>query len=230
MLPWMNVGLLIALGVVAVIAVVLGKAYLTRKRQQAFARFAVLQVLQYAPEDPYGLVELPFALFQRGDGRGVENVLWGTWHDTPLHAFDYWYYDESTDGKGNRSRTYHRFECAITTVDAGCPHLTLEHENLLTRLADHLAMRDIEFESEDFNRAYNVKCDDERFAFAFVDARMVAWLMAHGTGYGFEAVGDRLLVACRRLDPMAMVPVLGTVRDFRAQVPRDVPSLYPKSG
>ena len=31
--------------------------------------------------------------------------------------------------------------------------LTIEHENLLTRIADHLAMHDIEFESEDFNKA-----------------------------------------------------------------------------
>jgi hypothetical protein len=230
MLAGMGFGLIVVAFAAIAAAIAFAGIYAKRKRQQTFARFAVLQGLQYAPEDPYGLIGLRFALFRRGDGRGIENVLWGTWHDTPLQAFDYWYYDESTDGKGNRSRTYHRFECAVSTVDAACPHLTLDHENLFTRLADHLAMHDIEFESEDFNHAYNVKCDDERFAFAFVDARMIVWLMAHGDGYAFEVVGDRLLVACRRLDPMALVPVLGTVRDFRAQVPRDVPSLYPKSG
>jgi hypothetical protein len=160
----------------------------------------------------------------------VENVIWGKWQGTPLHAFDYWYYEETTNSKGQTSRSYSRFECVVVPVDASCPPLTIDHENLFTRLADHLAMHDIEFESDEFNKAYNVKGGDERFATAFIDARMMAWLLAHGGGFAFEVSGSHLLVACRRLDPMAMTPVLGTARDFLAQVPGVVFSMYPKSG
>ncbi|MDQ4107653.1 MAG: hypothetical protein M3138_02450 [Actinomycetota bacterium] len=61
------------------------------------------------------------------------------------------------------------------------------------RLADALTFRDIEFESEAFNRRFTVKGPDERFATAFCDARMMDWLLRHGEGYAFKVVGDRLL-------------------------------------
>jgi hypothetical protein len=154
--------------------------------------------------------------------------MWGTWRGCDVRAFDYRYYDESTDSNGHTSKTYHRFDCALTTVDALCPRLTIEPENVLTRLADVLTFRDIDFESEEFNRRFNVKTSDRRFAAAFCDARMMDWLMEHGGGYSFEVVGDRMLIWCRRVDPAGIVHVLGTASTFRQHVPAVVSSLYPK--
>ena len=48
---------------------------------------------------------MSFTFFTKGDGRGCENVLWGRWQDLPLAVTDFWYYEESTDSKGSRSRT-----------------------------------------------------------------------------------------------------------------------------
>lgn len=47
-------------------------------------------------------------------------------------------------------------------------------------------LRDIEFESEEFNRAFTVKCDDRRFANALIDGRMMAWLLEDRSRWGFE--------------------------------------------
>jgi hypothetical protein len=116
----------------------------------------------------------------------------------------------------------------LTRIDASCPALQISEENVFTRLADVLTFRDIEFESDEFNRRFTVRGADERFATAFCDARMMDWLLRHGDGYTFEVVGDRLLCSCRRVAPARMIHLFGTAKTFREQIPAVVSSLYPK--
>ena len=213
--------LFVAVGVIAY------GLYAKLRRQKEMASFAASQRLDFSVQDPFGTLHEPFTLFRKGDGRGVENVLWGVWNDLELRAFDYWYYEESSDSNGRRSKTYHRFDCVLAPLDARCPRLTISEENVLTRLADALTFRDLEFESADFNRRFNVTGDDPHFATALCDARMMDWLLHHGDGYSFEVIGDRLLCWCRRLRPPAIVDLLGTAKAFRAQIPDVVRSLYP---
>jgi hypothetical protein len=213
---------------VAIGAVVL--SYLAKKRRrEGFALVATQLGMEYWPHDPFGLLSEPFALFQKGDGRGIENVLAGAYQSIDVKAFDYWYYDESTDGKGNTSKTYYRFDCVVVPIDAACSPLTIENENLLTRLADALSFHDIEFESEDFNRAFNVKSPDKKFAHDFVDARMMQWLLQNGKGTAFEIMGDRLLTYRRKLSPMEIVTLFGISKAFLDHVPRVVYSLYSRA-
>jgi hypothetical protein len=202
--------------------------YFKQKRIKELAAAAVQLGLQFSREDPFGTLGEPFRLFRKGDGQGVENVMWGSWQGTDLRQFDFWYYEESTDGQGHRSKTYYRFNCMLSPIAAACANLTIDHENLFSRLADALSFHDIEFESEEFNRTYNVKCSDKKFASDFVDARMIEWLMKHGDGYSFEACADQLLVAHRRLQPLELTSLLGTAQGFSKAVPRVVFELYPK--
>jgi hypothetical protein len=219
---------LFGFGIVVIAILVFG--YLAKqKRLAAFVTAATQLGLTYAPEDPFGTVNLPFPLFSKGDGRGVENVLYGAWQGTDVRAFDYWYYDESTDGRGHTSRSYSRFDCAVLELNASCRSLTIAPENLLTRLADHLALHDIQFESEVFNTAFNVKSEDRKFANDLIDARMQGWLLMHGEGFSFEVAGERLLCSCRKIDPTGFATLLGTAKGFRDQVPTVVASLYPKN-
>ncbi len=207
-----------------------GSYYFKKKRREGLA-FAAKQLgMRFALTDPFATLTEPFDLLRKGDGRGVENVMWGVWQGIECRLFDYWYYEESTDSKGNRSRTYHRFSCVMSPVEAACSHLTLARENIFTRMGDHLGFRDIELESEEFNRAFTVRSPDRKFAVDFCDARMMQWLLGHGQGYGFEVVGDRLLASCKRLAPTEIVPLLGSMQGFRDQIPRVVFSLYPKPG
>jgi len=202
--------------------------YARQQRRQAFATFAAQHGLVYHRQDPFGLLAEPFRLFSKGDGRGIENVLDGRWQEIPIRVFDYWYYEESSSSKGGRSKTYYRFDCVITPIEAACSSLTIDRENLFTRLADHLAMDDIQFELDEFNDAFNIKGDDRRFATAFCDQRMMRWLLANAGDHGFEVIGDRLLVFCRKIDVEALPVLLATMRGFRDQVPPVVYSLYPR--
>ena len=199
--------------------------YAKKKRREALARMAASLGLTYEQKDPYGLVSLPFQLFNRGDGQGTENVLDGTWQEIPLKEFDFWYYTESTDSKGNRSRSYHYFSCALTEVPIDAAALSIEHENVFTRLGDHLGFQDIQFEWEDFNRAYNVKCKDRKFATDLVDARMMQWLLPQKS-WGFEVNGQYVLAYCKRLKPAGLIPLLGTLKAFRDHIPRVVYDLH----
>ncbi len=204
--------------------------YLKKKRLAELKMMAAQLGLEFWGDDIEGLLLHPFSLFRRGDGRGIENVMRGQWQGIALRQFDYWYYEESTDSDGNTSRSYSYFSCALGWIDAACSPITIGRENLLTRIADHMGMPDIEFELEEFNHAFNVKGKDRKFAFDFIDARMMRWLLDAGSEFEYEVVGNELLVFSKRRRPTELIPLLGTLKGFREQVPRVVYELYPAPG
>ena len=128
------------LGIAAIVAAIWFSYVLKKKRREGFALMATQLGLQYFAVDPFGTLGEPFALFEKGDGRGVENVLAGPWQQVDVRCFDYWYYEESTDSNGHRTKTYYRFDCVIAPVEAACSRLVIEHENLGTRLANALTL------------------------------------------------------------------------------------------
>jgi hypothetical protein len=149
----------------------------------------------------------------------------GTYKGLDVKEFDYWYYTESSDSKGGRSRTYHYFSCAVTEIPADCPHVTIAPETLLTRLADHLGFEDIQFESEEFNRRFRVKSKDQKFATDLVDARMMQWLDVGG-GWSFEVCGPYVLCSSKRLKGATLFVLMDVLKAFRDRVPRVVYDLY----
>jgi hypothetical protein len=216
------VGLLVILGVVA------WRFYAKTRRREAMAAFALRYGFDFYAQDPFGLVDWPFRLFTAGDGRGCENVLDGRWQGLPVKAADYWYYTESTDSQGRRGRSYHRFSVAVAELGADMPPVSIQRENVLTRLAEHVGLRDVQFESERFNREFRVRAGDREFAFRLVDARMMQWLLTMGGGFEFEVSGPRLLVSCRPRGPEELVPLLGMAKGFDDHVPRLVWTEYGK--
>lgn len=216
----------IVLAVVVIGLAIYGAYWLQKKRRQELELMARQLGLSYSAEDTAGCLDLPFALLGKGDGRGTENLLQGTWQDMPVREFDYWYYEESTDSEGHRSKSYYRFSCAVTEIEAALSPLTLARENVFTRIADSIGLDDIAFELEDFNRAFNVKGRDRKFASDFVDQRMMHWLLETDRAFAFETCGRWLLTYSKRRRPAELVPLLGTLQQFRAQVPRVVFDLY----
>lgn len=214
-------GGIVLLFIVAAIGILYVAWYIRDRRRKAFAALATSLGLQYSPDDPFGLEDLPFALMDQGDGRGCENVLHGTWNQLDLKTFDYWYYERHTNSKGVSSRTYYRFSCAVIPLAFASPHTTIEPETLLTRLADHLGFRDIDFESEEFNRLMQVKSADKRFANYLVDARMMQWLLAT-RGWQFELSDRYLLCYERKVAPDQYLKLLAALKCFYDQIPRVV--------
>lgn len=216
--------------VVAAIALAILFAYIAHRARQrrieAWRRAAAQLGFQYSHEDPIGVDDHPFELFGRGDGRGCENVAWGPHHGTKTVAFEYWYYEESyNSATRTTSRTYHRFTCAIAELGATFPNTSLGPESFLSRIADHIGFRDIEFESEEFNRRWQVRSTDKRFASYLVDPRMIEWLMAN-EGWDFELSGRYVLLASGRLDPQEVPGFLEVLREFREHIPRVVMDVY----
>ena len=225
--PSAAIPILMILGFVLIAGLIIYLSYAAKQRRKAgFIQMAHQLGLTYSPMDTLGLLGYPFALFQRGDGRGIEHVVYGDWQETHVIAFDYWYYEETSDGK-TTSRTYYRFDCVIVPVEADCVRLQIGEETFFSRLAGALSFHDQQFESQAFNDAFKVSCDDPKFASDLIDARMMEWLLAHGSGYGFELIGNRVLVAGPKIDPMALTELLGTGRGFVQHVPKVVYSLYP---
>lgn len=226
----MGVGLfiLIAAGIVVLVVVLQWQAKV--KRREALAAWSAQHGLSFSALDPFPLARhYDFSFFRRGDGRGAENVLTGQWAGLRVVAADYWYYTESDDSRGRSSRTYKRFSVVIVRIDADLPGVLIERENILTRLADGLGMDDIRFESEDFNRAFNVRADDREFAYKLIDARMMAWLLAECGGVCVEVHGPDVLMWCKRLPPAELAPLLDRAKGFVDKVPRLVWAEYGKA-
>ena len=226
----MQVAAVVVLAVAVVVGGYLISRYITQKRRDALTAVAYRLGFQYSPDDPFDTLALPFSLFERGDGRGVENVLWGTAGNLMVRLYDYWYYEERTDSNGSRHRSYYRFSCATTSIDADVPGITIGRENVLTRLGGALGFDDIEFESEEFNRVFRVKSGQRKFAYDMIDARMMAFLLDASSDCTFEAVGSDLLCASDRLRPSELPGLLSVLQEFHAHVPAVVWSLYAARG
>ena len=181
----------------------------------------------FSPRDTERLVDMPFVLFGKGERRGIELVITGIHNGVPMRMFDYWYYDETSDGRGDTNRRYHRFTCALATIPAACPRLQLGHENVLTRLGDHLGLKDVEFEYDDFNRRFRVKCADQKFAFSLFDGKMMQWLMDTGGFDTVEVDGPWILIAGPKLDPRQWLGLGSWLDQFHNQIPPVVYSIYP---
>jgi hypothetical protein len=222
----MDAAVVVVLVLLAIGGIFYFSYYLKKKRREELARVASQLGLRYSQDDLFDLLSLPFALLSRGEGRGVENVLSGTWQGIDLKEFDYWYYEETRDSKGNRSRTYHRFSCVVTELPVASPGLSISKENIFTRMADGLGFRDIDFELEEFNRAFQVKGEDRKFANDLIDSRMMRWLLSAGRGWGFDLSGPYLMCSCKKRRPAELVSLLETLRAFRENIPRVVWSLY----
>jgi hypothetical protein len=218
--------LVILLVVAALVAGAIWSYLAKQRRRDELAKFAAAHKLTYSPQDGFGLDGLPFHLFSMGDGRGCENVLSGTWEGVPVRAADYWYYTESTDSEGHRSKTYHRFSIVLAGLDGWLPAVRIEHENVLTRLGGHVGLGDIEFESEQFNRKFRVLSKDREFAFKLVDARMMQWLLATAGDHCYEVSGDHLLAYGDKLAPAELGPRFFAAKGFVNQVPRLVWNEY----
>jgi hypothetical protein len=223
-----GVGLIFALFIALVILLFYLNALATRKKREAFLALSVKLGLRYDIKDPFDTVDLPFALFGKGDERGVENVLSGETAGMLVRLFDSYYTETSTDSDGHMSSSTYPFSCAMAEIDADCPHLVVEQESLLSRFSHHLGFHDIELESEEFNKRYLVASDDKKFAYAMLDARMMAWLIDEGGVCQYEVVGPLVLCFCKRVKPPEYENLLEVLRRFHSQVPAVVASLYPR--
>jgi hypothetical protein len=126
----------------------------------------------------------PFQAF--GGGRAKE-VFEGTWHPTghQFMAFDY----ERGKGRLPSNTTVFRtrsssvnghFEVRVLGLPRALPSLAIAHESFGDKVGKAFGGQDIEFESDNFNRAYRVTSDDPRFAYSVITPQLIEWLLGPG--------------------------------------------------
>jgi hypothetical protein len=216
---------LIAVFAVVVILIAVGAYYYRQKRIQEWQQTAAHLGFQFSTDDLFGLLDLPFNLFERGDGRGTENVAWGQKDGIEIKAFEYWYYEESHDGKGGTSRNYSRFSCTLLPMSVYCPETTIGPEGFFAKVGRALGFHDIEFESEDFNKAFAVKSSEPQFATYLCDPRMMQWLLDN-KGWHFELSGPWVLTYTGRVRPMEIWNVIEAAREFHSHIPKVIEETY----
>lgn len=198
------------------------------ERREALFALASRHGLTYLRVDALGLGNMPLRFLRRGDDRGVENVVHGMLDGRPVALFDFWVMHESRDSKGRRSRRYERYTCATAVVDdAWWPGMTIKPETALTRIGGAVGNRDLQFESDDFNRSWHVTCRDQRFAYAFVDARMMQWLLMAGDEFRFDVFGSHVLAICDQLPPERWLTLHHALTQFAERIPAVARELYP---
>ncbi len=221
-----------ALVIIAVIAFVVGAFVISKKlaaqRAAELQSVAAQAGLEFSATDATRYDAMGFDLFRKGDERSWKNVMWQASNPQGARVFEYQYTTHSTDSKGNRTSSTTHHTVTVFDVPANCAHLTIGPENMATRLADHIGMRDIEFESEEFNRMFNIKCPDRQFASAFCDAQMMQWLMTNADKTRFELNNGFGIAYTSKMAPPALPAVLNFGQQFRAAIPTVVSSLFPR--
>lgn len=186
------------------------------KRELAESHLRVLG-LEQSESDPFGLLGYPFALFSRGSDPGVAKVLHGVRRRLDVKAFEY-----SCVGLGEQRMS---FWCVVVPLGATVPHLVVEPESFVTMLADRVALAGIESGSGEFDRRFEVRCDDGPFANAFFDSGMTTWLLDLDERWGFEVNGALALAYSPA--PTDLETVLEIGQELVDHVPAKALSMYP---
>ena len=206
----------ILFGVVAA-GVLVGGYLLDKKRRERLMQYALMRGWTYAGEDPSLVDRWPGDPFGKGDHRRARNVLTGTESGRPFTAFDYSYQTHSTDSKGHRNTTTHRWTVCVVPMPAWLGQVQVVPENLFHRMADAVGLlTDIDLESEAFNRKYRVSASSAKLASDILTPRTMEYLLSVDAE-GWRTCGTDLVgFAQGRLDPAEVVrtaAILGRVQD-----------------
>lgn len=190
-----------------------------KKRRAALQAFALSNGWTYTAGDNRWCDRFTGSPFGTGDNRAVRNVLQGQHSGAPMVAFDYSYETHSTDSKGNRTTTTHRYAVCALQLPAPLPLLELSPESVLTRIAGALGVQDIELESEDFNRRYRVKARDPKFAYDVLNPRTMQALLGRPAEHLRLLDVDAVCWASGRLAPVELLARLSTLQTLIAGIP-----------
>jgi hypothetical protein len=179
--------------------------------------------LDFAPLDlRLDTAWLPFPMFGHPK-HGTENVVWNRRLGEDVHAFDLWYVDPTDERSGAR-RT---LTCAVVPLRSSCPRLRVAPRDVLDDVARAFGGDEVRLELEAFDRRFRVETDDVRFAFTFLDQRLMEAFLALPEGVTADVNEDVLLLSAPRLPAEQVLVLFDTAVAIGRRVPRVVSSLFP---
>ena len=160
-------------------------------RRESFEGQAKEAGLRSASGDPLGLLASGFSIFRRAaSARELENTAWGRWRGRDVVVADYWY----VPGTNTTRDDEQRYMCVVDETGPALPDLAVVPAGAGAPLKDAVGLGGPDTELERFDRAFEVRASDRRFASAMLDVRMMEWLLTQAPGVGFEILGGRLVV------------------------------------
>lgn len=163
----------------------------------------------------------PFWPFDQGHSRTVGNLLHGSDSRGNWALFEYQYTETSGSGEDRKSTTY-PFSVVVLSPPAVLPELDIRREGLGDRIAGFFGARDVQFESEEFNRAYHVTSSVPKFASDVVHPEMMEFLLAF-EDFSVQVAGRHIvLTETGTRDPAWYEGAMRTLGAFWDRVPQFV--------
>ena len=155
----------------------------------------------------------------QGHSRYAIHVLEGEWQGREAVAFTFHYAVTHHDGKRTRT-SHHYFGVTLMRLEKAFPELKVSPESFFHKIGHALGMQDIDFESIDFSKSYEVKCSEKKFAYDFFHTRMMEDFLAH-KGTAMELEGEWIALFDKgKLEPHELEPCLDRLIRIREQMPR----------
>ncbi|MEO8477875.1 MAG: hypothetical protein ABI572_12625 [Actinomycetota bacterium] len=210
---------------IVVVVVAAWRARHRRDRQRQLMLLCTRASLEFSTFDPFSdTTWLPFRLFGRGTSRGTENVVWNDHDGDDARAFDYWLEERTGE---DRMPVIRRFSCAIVALPFACRRLDVAPHGVADEVRELVGGERLDLELESFNRRFDVRADDRRFAVAFLDQRMMRATMTLPPRISILVNEDRMLLISSLLPAGEVLLLLEAARAMRRHVPQVVASLYP---
>jgi len=215
------VPLLIVGGVALVVYGVVTNYRNSKRRRAAIAGTVAAHNLGYVPTDPARTAIFGSPPFGVGDHRRATDVVWGTLSGAAFETFAYSYETHTTDSKGNRHTTVHRFQVTWVPLPAPLSTMRLTADNALWRLFSKMGARDLNVESHEFNQRWKVWCESERLGHAMLTPRMIERFLAPDVaGRGFVFEGAALMSYAQGVSDLSDIEsVVAMLHEIAGQIP-----------
>lgn len=172
--------LLIFIGFAALVGVLVYFGYLAeKKRREALQLVAAKFGFSFSHEKDHGFARRFDFLNHLDDGsnRYAYNIMSGEVDGRSAHIFDYHYETYSRDSKGRRQTNHHYFSIFTLQLPCDFPELVVKPEGFFSKVGAVLGFDDIDFESVEFSKRYDVRSSDKKFAYDFCNAQMIDYLL-----------------------------------------------------
>lgn len=176
--------------VLLIIGLIVLSLYGEYKRRKALSALALRLGWTYCAGDVIGIPRR-YGLFDclnTGHGQRASNVMEGRFGDLDFRAFDYRY----TTGSG-KDQTTHNLSAVIAQAKYPLKQIFIRPEHFGDRVAGMLGFEDIDFEWDEFNRAFYVKAADKEFAYDVINQKMMEFLMDN-RGWTIHIAGMDMIV------------------------------------
>jgi hypothetical protein len=107
--------------------------------------------------------------------------------------------------------------CAATTTMLAAPKLLIGPRH--PSVDERAIFDEVRFESEAFNRKWEVRTDDHLLASTIVDERMMAWLLERSPDVSFELGGPWAMTVSHGMDPASPRDLVGALDGFLGHLP-----------